>query len=250
MKDTLIVLLTVFGGLGTVLLMPLFLPVVVPIAKTLFPRYMTDIPAPMAAVHTFFNIATTLVFLPFVRQFARFVEWLVPAKKKETPRLTVLNPKVRQSPMIALDQASREISFMAESDLSLLGNVRRVIEGTANEREEEHIFKRENILDKVQSEITEFIGVVMMSRLPKESGYDSLTARIPQVESECADRQREHDHDRQVAREDMRRDVPERRDRATCPDNGEGVEGKLSISDLLYHPACFFSGSSCALPMP
>ena len=159
---------TIFNVVGTVLLMPLFLPVIVPVAKTLFPRYMTDIPAPMAAVHTFFNIATTLVFLPFVRQFARFVEWLVPAKKKETPRLTVLNPKVRQSPMIALDQASREISFMAESDLSLLGNVRRVIEGTANEREEEHIFKRENILDKVQSEITEFIGVVMMSRLPKD----------------------------------------------------------------------------------
>ena len=159
---------TIFNVAGTILLIPLFIPVIIPIAKELFPRYATEIPAPMAAVHTFFNVATTLVFIPFVRYFAKFVEWLVPAKKKEPPRLTVLNPKVRQSPVIALDQASREVAFMAESDLSLLGNVRRVIEGTAIEREEEHIFKRESILDKVQGEITEFIGVVMMSRLPKD----------------------------------------------------------------------------------
>ena len=159
---------TIFNVAGTILLIPLFIPVIIPLAKELFPRYATEIPAPMAAVHTFFNVATTLVFIPFVRYFAKFVEWLVPAKKKEPPRLTVLNPKVRQSPVIALDQASREVAFMAESDLSLLGNVRRVIEGTANEREEEHIFKRESILDKVQGEITEFIGVVMMSRLPKD----------------------------------------------------------------------------------
>lgn len=159
---------TIFNVAGTILLIPLFIPVIIPLAKELFPRYATEIPAPMAAVHTFFNVATTLVFIPFVRYFAKFVEWLVPAKKKEPPRLTVLNPKVRQSPVIALDQASREVAFMAESDLSLLGNVRRVIEGTANEREEEHIFKRESVLDKVQGEITEFIGVVMMSRLPKD----------------------------------------------------------------------------------
>ena len=159
---------TIFNVIGTIMLMPLFLPAVIPLAKILFPRYATEIPAPMAAVHTFFNVVTTLVFIPFVRQYAKFIEWLVPGKTKEPPRLTILNPKVRQSPVIALDQASREVAFMAESDLSLLGNVRRVIEGTANEREEEHIFKREDILDKVQGEITEFIGAVMMSRLPRD----------------------------------------------------------------------------------
>ena len=54
---------TLFNVVGAVLLIPLFLPVVVPIAKAVFPDYATNIPAPMAAVHTFFNVVTTLVFL-------------------------------------------------------------------------------------------------------------------------------------------------------------------------------------------
>ena len=31
-------------------------------------------------VHTGFNVFTALLFIPFVKQFARFVIWLMPAK--------------------------------------------------------------------------------------------------------------------------------------------------------------------------
>ena len=156
---------TLFNVVGAAVLIPLFIPVVVPIAKAFFPDYATNIPAPMAAVHTFFNVATTCVFLPFTRQFARLVERLIPAKGKETPRLTVLDPHVKRTPAIALDQVSREVSFMAESDLDLLEKVRKVVAGTAETADEEHIAKREEILDKVQREISDFIGTVMTGRL-------------------------------------------------------------------------------------
>src|SRR5574344_1229944 len=118
---------TLFNVVGTIVLMPLFIPVILPFAKSCFPNYAQaqvvagatlypHIAAPMAAIHTFFNVTTMLLFLPFVPQFARFVTWLVPARKKELPRLTFLNPHVKQSPIIACDQVLREVGFMADSD--------------------------------------------------------------------------------------------------------------------------------------
>lgn len=157
---------TLFNIVGVLLLIPLFLPVVLPIAKSIFPDYATNIPAPMAAVHTFFNVATTLVFLPFVSPFARFVERLIPTKKKEIPRLTFLNPHIKQSPIIALEQVSKEVSFMAESNREIFALVRKVLDGSSSEEEEKHIFHREDVLDKIQKEITEFIGHIMTGRLP------------------------------------------------------------------------------------
>lgn len=165
---------TLFNVVGAVILIPLFLPVVIPLAKAVFPDYASNIPAPMAAVHTFFNVVTTIVFLPFVGRFAAFVERIVPAKKKETPKLTVLDPRINRSPAIALDQVSREISFMATSDADLLGRVRKIIADEGTEADEAHIVKREDILDKVQREISSFIGTVMTGRL---SSAESERAR-------------------------------------------------------------------------
>jgi phosphate:Na+ symporter len=41
-----------------------------------------------------------------------------------------------------------------------------VISGTSEKSEEDHIFHREDILDKIQKEITVFVGHVMTGRLP------------------------------------------------------------------------------------
>jgi phosphate:Na+ symporter len=160
---------TLFNVTGSLLLMPLFNPVVLPAAKALFPEWLRDPAVPMAAVHTGFNILTTLVFLPFVKPFARFVTWLVPAKAQpdaEQTRLTYLDKHVKLSPPIACEQAFREVQFMAESNAEMLETVRGALAGTAKEKEEARVFHREDILDRVQQEITEFLGRVMTSRLP------------------------------------------------------------------------------------
>jgi phosphate:Na+ symporter len=140
-----------------------------PIAKDLFPDWAAKPAAPMAAVHTGFNIVTTLIFLPFVKQFARFVTWLVPAKaQSEQTRLTYLSKRVKQSPQIACEQAAREVLFMANSNVEMMANVRGAIDGTADDKDVDHVFRREDILDRVQQEVTEFLGRVMTSRLPED----------------------------------------------------------------------------------
>ena len=149
---------TLFNVVGTILLMP----------KYYFPNWATSPAAPMAAIHTAFNIVTTIIFLPFVKQFAAFVTWLIPAKAKgfEQTKLTYIDKHVKLSPQIACEQAFREVEFMALSNVEMMTNVRNAISGTADENEVEHVFRREDILDRVQQEITEFLGRVMTTRLP------------------------------------------------------------------------------------
>ena len=160
---------TLFNVVGTLLLMPLFIPVMLPITKAAFPNWLASPAAPMAAIHTGFNIITTLLFLPFVKQFANFVKWLVPAKAtSEQTRLTYLSKRVKQSPLIACEQAAREVLFMANSNMEMMENVKGALSGTANEKDIDHVFRREDILDRVQQEVTEFLGRVMTSRLPED----------------------------------------------------------------------------------
>jgi Na+/phosphate symporter len=55
---------------------------------------------------------------------------------------------------------------MRDSNIELLGCVRKILAGEGDARSQEHVFHREDILDNVQREITEFLGKVMLKRLP------------------------------------------------------------------------------------
>ena len=170
---------TLFNVAGTILLIPFFVPAILPLATSFFPHYadavttngVTTYPhmaAPMAAVHTIFNVITTLFFLPFTRQFARFVSRVIKAPPAEKPHLSALKMSSYISPVIACDQALLEVGFMRDSGLELLAGIKDVLAGTAAESAEEHILHREEVLDNVQREITEFLGKIMVKRAPTE----------------------------------------------------------------------------------
>ena len=159
---------TLFNVAGTIILMPLFIPVVLPSVKAFFPDWAAAPAAPMAAVHTGFNIVTTLCFLPFTAPFAAFVKRIVKERKSvaEIPRLVYLDAHMKMSPFICCSQAYQTMRFMAESVKDMMESVRAVLEGDAAPETEKHIFHREDILDRVQCEVTEFLGKVMSARLP------------------------------------------------------------------------------------
>ena len=166
---------TLFNVAGTILLIPFFVPAILPLATSFFPHYADAVTtngphmaAPMAAVHTIFNVITTLFFLPFTRQFARFVSRVIKAPPAEKPHLSALRMSSYISPVIACDQALLEVTFMRDSDLELLAGIKDVLAGTATESAEEHILHREEVLDNVQREITEFLGKIMVKRAPTE----------------------------------------------------------------------------------
>ena len=168
---------TLFNVIGTIVIIPFFVPAILPVATSFFPHYADavtangittypNVAAPMAAIHTLFNLITTALFLPFVKPFARLVARIIRTDAAIKPHLSALKMTSHLSPVIACDQALLEVTFMRDSDLKLLSGVRKVLTGEADQKLEEHIAHREDILDNVQREVTEFLGKIMVKRVP------------------------------------------------------------------------------------
>ena len=170
---------TLSNVVGSIVFIPFVLPVLVPVGKALFPHWsdvtetakgpmLLGIMAPIAVVDTIFSVLRGILMFPFVKQFVRLIERMIPQPENEKPHLSSLKEGARLSPVIACDQALQEIVFMRESNLDLLQCARKVIAGESDEKTEAHIVHRESILDNVQCEVTEFLGGIMSKRLAQD----------------------------------------------------------------------------------
>jgi len=149
--------------------------------------------APIAVTDTLFAVCRGLIFFPLVRPFCRLVERLVPQPEDEKPHLSALRFGAKISPVLACDQALLEVDFMKRSNLELLDCARKVLSGETEEDDgpERHIVHREDILDNVQREVTEFLGSMMSKRLPRDVAERAqrllrLTDELESVSDECA----------------------------------------------------------------
>ena len=198
---------TLSNILGTLALIWLF-PLFVKFGQALFPNWhvaettivsgrevtaFTHMMAPIAVTDTLFAICRGLLFFPFVRPFCRLVERIVPQPEDEKPHLSALRFGMHVSPVIACDQALLEVDFMKRSNLELLDCARKVISGATldDQGPERHIVHREDILDNVQKEVTEFLGSIMSKRLPRDVAERAqrllrLTDELESVSDECA----------------------------------------------------------------
>ena len=185
-----------------------FFPLFVKFGQTLFPDYGTPVKvtvsgkevlqyvhmmAPIAVTDTLFAICRGVLLLPFVNRFAKLIEWLVKQPENEKPHLSALRLGAKVSPVLACDQALVEIDFMKKSDLELLDCARKVIAGETEDDDgpEKHIVHREDILDNVQREVTEFLGSIMSKRLAIDVSERArrllrLTDELESVSDECA----------------------------------------------------------------
>ena len=194
----------VIGSLALIWFFPLF----VKFGQALFPNWnvaetmtvsgqgvpaFTHMMAPIAVTDTVFAICRGLLFFPFVKPFCRLIEWLVKQPENEKPHLSALKIGAKISPVIACDQALSEIDFMKQSNLELLDCARKVLSGATagDEGPEKHIVHREDILDNVQREVTEFLGSIMSKRLSWDVAERArrllrLTDELESVSDECA----------------------------------------------------------------
>ena len=173
---------TLFNCIGVLILAPLFLPVFVPLLHHLFPSMTTPattasgtvyphITAPIAIVHTGFNVINTCIFLPFLGLFTALVRRLVPESAvTEQPRLTKFDP-LKMSPIIAVEQARQEVERMATCSQQMLADFRVILADAKKEQLERGIFEAEDQLDAVQHEVSAFLGKVMASHLPMDVAY-------------------------------------------------------------------------------
>jgi len=142
--------------------------------RNLTPETM-DIAKRIAVAHTLFNVFLVCMFLPLRTPLANLLMRLTPDKPhKETPRLTFLDVRMLETPVIALQQSANEITKMGVSVTKMLGWSREAVANDElNDEHNRKLFNREEILDQMQKEIVEFLSHLLASEVPSESADEA-----------------------------------------------------------------------------
>ena len=118
----------------------------------------------IANFHTFFNVAATLLFLPFSRVLVFLAEKTIPMGETAADPLARLEPRFMDTPSIALEQAQKCIGDMgaaARENFHLATDA--LLDGQTLDRETFH--GREAFLDHAEVEIAKYL-VAIRSDLP------------------------------------------------------------------------------------
>jgi phosphate:Na+ symporter len=112
----------------------------------------------IANVHTAFNIALALVFLPLVPLMSRALEKWIPSPTSAGGQVGVryLDPSALESPALALGQATREILHMADIVREMLRNAYRCFE-EGSETLCEEVRQEDDKVDAINNEIKSYI---------------------------------------------------------------------------------------------
>ena len=124
----------------------------------------------IAATHTIFNVANTLMFLPLVSVMATTLQRLVPASpRKEQPRLTDLDLRMLETPSLAVEQSRNELTTMCDGCRKMLDWLRSVRQSPESAPEHARkIRRRERILDNVQDEVSHFVTSILSGQVPHD----------------------------------------------------------------------------------
>ncbi|VAX16211.1 Sodium-dependent phosphate transporter [hydrothermal vent metagenome] len=124
----------------------------------------------IATVHTGFNVANTILFIPFVRVMEKFLIRFIPDMAVvEKARLTKLDDVLIETPMVAIETTRAEIQRMGEIVDKMMGQLKEAIGGeSVNKEFVNKVFHREEALDKIQNEISIFLTGLLVAGLPHE----------------------------------------------------------------------------------
>lgn len=124
--------------------------------------------AAIAATHSVFNVTNTLIFLPFLPVFERLLNRVVPSKSfKEKPHLTDLDIRILETPLLAIEQSRKEIEKMGDGCSKMLSwCVELLQQDDPDKALADRLRQREDVLDSVQDEISEFVTHLLSGNVP------------------------------------------------------------------------------------
>lgn len=123
----------------------------------------------IATVHTVFNVMNVLIFLPFTHIFAKLLIKFVKDKDVNSSYYTRLDFQHFESPALAMEMVNKEIGKMVISTDELFGKLDTVVKSNGqDEKAATYIFEKEDILDCVQIEITEYISDLLGEGISQE----------------------------------------------------------------------------------
>lgn len=151
-----------FNTIGTVVftvLIWIFKDPVVSLLTDLFPgEDPMSLQMRVSAFHVVFNVTTTALLLPFVKQLVNYSCAVIKDKKEteETLTLRFVDDRLLSTPPVALMQVKKEMEYM----LSLVeenAKLSFVAMDTGSSEHSERIFKNEEIIDFTNSALTKFL---------------------------------------------------------------------------------------------
>ena len=143
----------------------------------------------IAVAHSTFNVFNMLVFLPLIYWLEVLATKLVPARAEDAiAKPVVLEEHLFETPIIALDQARREIVRMTAVAREA---VNQAVEGLEKDevRKLELTLKTEDIVDNFQYEITSYL-----SALSRKELSDEVSVQLPVLLHTVNDLERVGDH--------------------------------------------------------
>lgn len=115
--------------------------------------------AAIAMTHSVFNVCNTILFLPFLNPIVRLLERVVPSMPyKEKPRLTDLDIRILETPLLAIEQSRKEILKMGDGCLKMLDwHSDLMLADEPDKQLGDRLKQRERVLDSVQDEVADFV---------------------------------------------------------------------------------------------
>lgn len=126
----------------------------------------------IANTHTLFNVINTLIFLPLVGILAKLTTLLIRGKEEEMEfHLKYIDNRVLNTPPIALGQARAETKRMAQLSLEMIDDtVLFLMDG--DEKRIKPLEKKEEMVDLLQKEITDFLVALSQKSITPETSKD------------------------------------------------------------------------------
>ncbi|MCA9260200.1 MAG: Na/Pi cotransporter family protein [Planctomycetales bacterium] len=122
----------------------------------------------IAATHSVFNVVNTLLFLPLLPILVRFLLRFVPDKGfREKPRLTDLDIRMLETPLLAIEQSQRELEKMGYCCSEMLDWLLAMRDADQPDKAlGDRLKRREQTLDSIQDEIAEFVTNLLSTSIP------------------------------------------------------------------------------------
>ena len=145
----------------------------------------------IAMAHTLFNLAVALLLLPFVDQFEKLCNKLMPIRDDSARRIRILEPGLLSTPPVAVRQCAAAIRAMVQQAWVMIDRSLNecFLDGELREKRLAALARMEDEVDAMQREITDYLVLLMRRPLTKE-----LTELIPLLMHATNDAERIADH--------------------------------------------------------
>jgi phosphate:Na+ symporter len=126
----------------------------------------------IANTHTLFNILNTIVFLPLIGVLAKLTTVIIRGREEEMEfHLKYIDNRVLNTPPIALGQARSETRRMAQTALEMVDETILFLMDS-DEKRIPALEKKEDLVDLLQKEITDFLVALSQKSITPETSKD------------------------------------------------------------------------------